>query len=147
MQSLGVNISTGSSTEFDNSVGITGNLAISGDTQFNGSVYGKVVTVTAQFAGITYFLNNAADANFFQFTIQGSQTNQIFVNNGSPGQTINVKIKQASSSLGTITWNSNIKFPDGFDSSISTGGSDEDVFTFITWDGNNWYATGLKNFS
>tara|TARA_B110000902_G_scaffold28555_1_gene30942 strand:- start:1784 stop:6178 length:4395 start_codon:yes stop_codon:yes gene_type:complete len=147
LQSLGVNISTGSSTEFDNSVGITGNLAISGDTHFNGSVYGKVVTVTAQFAGITYFICDASDANFFQFTIQGSQTNQIFVNNGSPGQTINLKIKQASSSLGTITWNSNIKFPDGFDSSISTGGSDEDVFTFITWDGTNWYATGLKNFS
>ena len=144
---MGVNISTGSSTEFDNSVGITGNLAISGDTHLNGSVYGKVVTVTVQFAGIPYFICDAADANFFQFTIQGSQTNQIFVNNGSPGQTVNVKIKQASSSLGTITWNSNIKFPDGFDNSISTGGSDEDVFTFITWDGTNWYATGLKNFS
>ena len=36
---------------------------------------------------------------------------------------------------------------DGFDSAVSTGLGDIDVFSFTTYNGNDWYATGLKNFS
>ena len=39
------------------------------------------------------------------------------------------------------------EFPDGFDSAASTGVGDIDIWSFVTFDGNTWYGTGLKNFS
>ena len=86
-------------------------------------------------------------ANFFQLTLQPNSAQSVYLTNGYPGQTVNVKITQASTTPGTVNWAGSIDFPDGFDSAVSTGANDVDVFTFVTWDGTNWYATGLKNFS
>ena len=147
LESLGVTLASGSNTTFDNDVAISNsNFSVTGSSGFEGPVYGKVVTVGASYSGIWTFDIGADEANFFQLTLQPtSQT--LYITNGYPGQTINVKITQASTSPGTVSWNSSINFPDGFDSAVSTGTNDVDVFTFVTWDGSNWYATGLKNFS
>jgi len=147
LESLGVTLASGSNTTFDNDVAISNsNFSVTGSSGFEGPVYGKVVTVGASYSGIWSFDIGADEANFFQLTLQPtSQT--LYITNGYPGQTINVKITQASTSPGTVSWNSSINFPDGFDSAVSTGTNDVDVFTFVTWDGSNWYATGLKNFS
>ena len=59
---------------------------------------------------------------------------------------INLKITQPSTP-GTISWSSYIKFADGTDSSVSTGGNEIDIFSLVTFDGSTFFANGLKNFS
>ena len=86
--------------------------------------------------------------NFFETTLAAGSLNTIIMGLGGPiGQTINIQITQHPTSPGTIGWSSNIKFADGFDSSASTGAGDIDVWSLITFDGSDYYVTGLKNFS
>ena len=148
LTALGVVTSSGNNTEFDTDVTINGSdLSVIGSSEFDGPVYGKVITTSITYSGLWAGIFAANEGNFFQTTLKPSSVNNLGIGSGFPGQTINVKITQSSTNPGTISWNSSIKFPDGFDSAASTGANDIDVFTFITWDGNNWYATGLKNFS
>ena len=152
LESLGVNISTGSSTVFDNSVTISGNLSnleVQGDVIITGSLSSPTQTInpTYQPAGWTV-IYPISTGNFFETTLAAGSINSIIMGLGGPiGQTINLKITQHSSNPGTISWASNIKFADGFDSSASTGVGDIDVWSLITFDGSDYYVTGLKNFS
>ena len=86
--------------------------------------------------------------NFFETTLAPTVNTIGFgLTGGYTGQTINLKVIQPSPNPGTITWGSNVEFPDGFDSAASTGVGDIDIWSFVTFDGNTWYGTGLKNFS
>lgn len=148
LESLGVTLASGSSTTFDSDVAISNsNFEVTGSSGFEGPVYGKVITVSPNYTGVWSFDIEADKANFFQLTLQPNSAQSVYLTNGYPGQTVNVKITQASTTPGTVNWAGSIDFPDGFDSAVSTGANDVDVFTFVTWDGTNWYATGLKNFS
>lgn len=147
LESLGVTLASGSNTTFNNDVIISGsNFEVTGSSGFEGPVHGKVITISANYTGIWNVRVEATQANFFEYTMLPTYQSIYFIG-GYPGQTVNIKITQNATTPGTATWDGNIFFPDGFDSSISTGTGDVDVFTFVTWDGSNYYATGLKNFS
>ena len=152
LESLGVNISTGSSTVFDNSVTISGNtsnLEVQGDVIVTGSLSSptQYIPATYQPTGWTV-IYPISTGNFFQTTLAAGSLNKIIMGLGGPiGQTINIQITQHPTNPGTISWSSNIKFADGFDSSASTGVGDIDVWSLITFNGSDYYVTGLKNFS
>ena len=148
LESLGVSVSSGNNTSFGNNVSITGSLSVDGNVEIDGGLFTKVLTPFLTNAGFFYYNLNCSEGNFFEVTLPSNQTGVRFITtNGNPGQTINLKITQNSTSASTINWTSNFKFSDGFDSTVSTGLGDIDVFSLITYDGTNWYVTGLKNFS
>jgi len=152
LENLGVNISTGSSAVFDNSVKISGNtsnLEVQGDVIVTGSLSSPTQYIPATFQPTGWtVIYPVSTGNFFQTTLAAGSLNSIVLGNGGPiGQTINIKITQHPTNPGTISWSSNIKFADGFDSSASTGVGDIDVWSLVTFNGTNYYATGLKNFS
>jgi len=152
LESLGVVISSGSNTTFSGDVVISGsssNLEVQGDLHVTGSLTTSVQTINPTFqpTGWTIALP-VSTGNFFETTLQPSSAHEIiFGIGGGPGQTVNLKINQNSSTPGTITWSNTVEFPDGFDSGSSIGTNDVDVFSFVTFDGSTWYGTGLKNFS
>ena len=152
LESLGVSVTSGSSTTFDNNVVISGsssNLEVQGDLHVTGSLTTSVQTINPTFNidGWTIILP-VSTGNFFETTLNNSSAHEIiFGSGGNAGQTVNLKINQNSSTPGTITFPAEVEFPDGFDSAASTGVGDVDVFSFVTFDGSTWYGTGLKNFS
>jgi hypothetical protein len=152
LTALGVSVASGGSTTFDNNVIVSGsssNLEVQGDLHVTGSLTTSVQTVNPTFqpTGWTVILP-VSTGNFFETTLANASINTIGMGIGnSEGQTVNVKTIQNATSPGTISWQSNIKFPDGFDSGSSTGTGEIDIWSFVTFDGATWYATGLKNFS
>ena len=151
LESLGVSVSSGSTTTFDTNVVISGSdLIVTGSISVEGSLTSPVVTVSPSFqpTGWTVQIDPTL-GNFFETTLQLGSINNIDIvsANSQPGQTINILINQNSSSPGTIAWSSNVKFPEGGISGSSTGTSEIDVFSLVTWDGSDYYATGLQNFS
>ena len=148
LESLGVSVSSGNNTSFGNNVSITGSLSVDGNVEIDGGLFTKVLTPSLTNAGFFYYNLNCSEGNFFEVTLPSNQTGVRFITtNGNPGQTINLKITQNSTSASTLNWTNTFKFSDGFDSTVSTGLGDIDVFSLITYDGTNWYVTGLKNFS
>ena len=151
LESLGVSVSSGSSTTFDTNVVISGSdLIVTGSVSVGGSLTSPVITVNPVFqpTGWTVAID-PTEGNFFETTLRQSSVNNIDVVNANsePGQTINIKINQNATSAGTIAWSSNVKFAEGGISGSSTGLSDIDVYSLVTWDGSDYYATGLQNFS
>ena len=152
LENLGVNISPGSSTVFDNSVTISGslsNLEVHGDLVVTGSLSSPVQTINPSFQPTGWtVIYPVSTGNFFETTLANGSVNTIIMGLGGPiGQTINIKINQNATNPGTLSWANNIKFPDGFDSAASTGVGDVDIWSLITFDGSDYYVTGLKNFS
>lgn len=152
LESLGVSVSSGSNTTFDNNVVISGsnsNLEVQGDLHVTGSLTTSVQTINPTFNidGWTIILP-VSTGNFFETTLNNSSAHEIiFGLGGNPGQTVNLKLNQHSSTPGTITWAGDIEFPNGFEPSASNGAGEVDVWSFVTFDGSTWYGTGLKNFS
>ena len=152
LESLGVSVASGSSTVFNNNLklsGSTSNLEVQGSTIVSGSLSSPFQTINPTFQpqGWTIILP-VSTGNFFETTLAQGSINNINIGSGGPiGQTINLKINQPSSNPGTITWSSNIKFAEGGISGSSTGTSEIDIFSLVTFDGNDYYATGLQNFS
>ena len=151
LETLGVTLSSGSTTEFDGSVVISGSgLSVTGSVSVEGSLLSPVVSVSPTYQPTGWVIViDPTEGNFFEATVQQSAITTITITNtnSSPGQTINLKLTQNSTNPGTIAWSSNVKFADGADTTISTGAGDVDVWSLITWDGTDYYATGLKNFS
>ena len=128
----------------------SGNLNVTGSTVFSGSVASTPSTPPkAPGGGGWTHTITPSEGNYFEITLVTSVVNTIAIDTSSaaiPGQTINLKITQPSTP-GTISWSSYIKFADGTDSSVSTGGNDIDIFSLVTFDGSTFFANGLKNFS
>ena len=152
LESLGVSVASGSSTTFNNNVVISGsssNLEVQGDLHVTGSLTTTTQTVSPSFqpAGWTAVLP-VSTGNFFETNLVNGSITIIGMGTGtSEGQTVNLKTIQNATNPGTIQWQSNIQFPEGFDSGSSTGTSEIDVWSFVTFDGSTWYGTGLKNYS
>ena len=148
LESLGVSVSNGNNTSFGNNVSITGSLSVDGNVEIDGGLFTKVITPSLQNAGFFYYNLDCSEGNFFEVTLPSNQTGiRPVPTNASPGQTINFKITQNSTTASTLNWASVFNFSDGFDSAVSTGLGDIDVFSLITYNGNDWFVTGLKNFS
>jgi hypothetical protein len=128
----------------------SGNLNVTGSTVLSGSVSSPPNSPPKAPAGggWTHTIT-PSQGNYFEITLVSSVVNTIAIDTSSaaiPGQTINLKLTQASSP-GTISWSSYIKFADGSDTTVSTGANDIDIFSLITYDGSTFFANGLKNFS
>ena len=151
LESLGVSVSSGSTTTFDTDVVISGsNLTVTGSVNVRGSLTSPVITISPSFKPLGWTVEiDPTQGNFFETTLRNGSVNNIDIVNASadPGQTINIKINQNATSAGTINWSSNVKFAEGGISGSSTGLSEIDVFSLVTWNDGNYYATGLKNFS
>ena len=148
LTALGVVTSSGNNTEFTD-VSVGGDLTISGDVVVTGSLSSPTQYIPATFQPTGWtVIYPVSTGNFFQTTLAAGSVNSIIIGLGGPiGQTINIQITQHPTNPGTISWASNIKFADGFDSSASTGVGDIDVWSLITFNGSDYYVTGLKNFS
>ena len=151
LESLGVTLGSGGSTEFTGNVVVSGSaarLTVDGDIIVSGSLSSPVITANPSFQPTGWTATyNCTQGNFFETTLRASSTNILTITGGKPGQTINIKITQHSTNPGTISWSSDFNFADGASSAASSGVGDIDVFSAITFDGSNWYVTGLKNFS
>ena len=148
LTALGVVTSSGNNTEFTD-VSVGGDLAISGDVIVTGTLSSPTQYIPPTYQAMQWtVIYPVSTGNFFRTTLAAGSLNTIIMGLGGPiGQTINIQITQHPTSPGTIGWSSNIKFADGFDSSASTGAGDIDVWSLITFDGSDYYVTGLKNFS
>jgi uncharacterized protein YlbG (UPF0298 family) len=141
LESLGVSVSDGSSTDFTSNVDVEGNLTVSG------SLHSKVIIKNPSYSVQGWrVIINASEGNFF--TTDLNPSGQIFqITGGYPGQTINMKLTTNEFNTSTITWSSNFKFVDGTPFVPSTSLSTVDILSAMTFDGIDWYVTGLKDFS
>jgi len=117
--------------------------AVTQNAVFSGSVRGEVkaLTISSNTASLDCSLDN-----FFTLTlVSGSNT---FVNpsNILPGQTINLRVKQASVASGSISFASSVKQVSGSAYTPTATANGEDVVTFISFDSTNLYLSNIKNF-
>jgi hypothetical protein len=159
--------------QFKRGLGISGSVNISGSTTINGNqtitgsvilsssadveltVIGKTVTsasVSGIVGNITVVSNTASidmsRGNFFTLNIPSASNTFITATNIQPGQTVAVKLSQASNSSGSVTFNpSQFKFWSGsaqYNTGSQVTGS-TDIFTFVTFDTSSLWTTIVKN--
>ena len=148
LESLGVSVSNGSTTEFNNiDIVNSGILRVDGRIEVSGSLSSPVIVSNPSFQLSGWIvIINASDGNFFTTRlVPGPQT--INITGGRPGQTINIEIKQNTASVGNVSWDSNFKFVDGTAFTPTTTLGAVDILSAMTFDGIDWYVTGLKDFS
>ena len=109
----------------------------------SGSVTAGVYTLT-DVAGTTTM--DCSLGNFFTLAMPAGGSTTLTPSNIQAGQTINVKITQ-NATPSTIAFDASVDFEGGTAFAVSTGASEVDVMTFISFDGTTLQATGLKNFS
>ena len=117
--------------------------AVTQNAVFSGSVRGDVgaLSISSNTASL-----DCSTGNFFTLLlVSGSNT---FVNpsNINPGQTINLRIKQASVASGSISFASSIKQVSGSSYTPTETANGEDIITFISFDSTNLYLSNIKNF-
>jgi hypothetical protein len=117
--------------------------AVTQNAVFSGSVRGDVsaLSISSNTASL-----DLSTGNFFTLTlVSGSNT---FVNptNILPGQTINLRVKQASVASGSISFASSVKQVSGSAYTPTATANGEDIITFISFDSTNLYLSNVKNF-
>jgi hypothetical protein len=155
INSLNVNTSSLATTGSNNFVGnqtITGSLILSssaaielgviGNSVFSGSVRGNVVplTITSLTASMDCSLSN-----FFTLNLASGSATHISASNILPGETITLRVNQASSVLGTATYSPSIKFPANLGYVATPTLSAVDVITFVTFDSSSILAVATNN--
>jgi hypothetical protein len=115
----------------------------------SGSVTAGVYTLT-DVAGTTTM--DCSLGNFFTLAMPAGGSTTLTPSNIQAGQTINVKITQ-NATPSTIAFDASVDFEGGTAFAVSTGASEVDVMTFISFDGTTLQATfgfmgsWTKNFS
>jgi len=120
-------------------------LIVSASTTISGSVNGVVgnLSVVSSTASI-----DMSKGNFFTLNIPTGSTTFIRATNIKEGQTVAVKLTQASNSSGSVIFNpSQFKFWSGsaqYNTGSQVTGS-TDIFTFVTFDTSSLWTTIVKN--
>ena len=109
----------------------------------SGSAVGEVGVLTDA-AGTTTM--DCSTSNFFTLAMPAGGTTALTPSNIQAGQTISVKITQ-NATAALLTFAASVDFEGGTAFTISTGASEVDVMTFVSFDGTTLQATGLTNFS
>lgn len=138
---------TSSINSFTSSVNSTlSNVAIlSGGNNFigaqtiQGSLSGNVEEITEATASIL----DCATGNFFYLNLSANTSITISLTNMSAGQTINLKIRMGGGN--TITLDNMILEPSASPYTPSSGANQEDILTFISFDGTSAYMSYVKN--
>jgi hypothetical protein len=120
----------------------TGSNSFTGSQTITGSVYGNVVAldVSAYTASM-----DLSKGNFFTLQLSGSQNVRLEASNIKPGQTINLRLNQATASVGTISFPTYFDFPAANIASASAITGAVDILSFLTFDTNTIYSTIIKN--
>lgn len=168
--SIGDRVSIRNAT-FTQSLAITGSLRVTGSAYANtfiGSGAG-LTYVTASYVNtlnqaviITGSLRNrvlnitpsnqsasidCSNSNMFDLTLSSSVNTLVTATNIQPGQTINLRVTQPSTS-GSISFNaSQFKFPAGIPYTASAANSAVDIVSFVAFDSVTLYGTAIKNLS
>ena len=117
----------------------TGSNTFVGLQTITGSLNGNVTEVTEATASIL----DCSIGNFFFLNLSANTTITISLINMSPGQTINLKIKMGGNN--TITLGNMISEPSASPYTPSSGANQEDILTFISFNGTSAYMSYVKN--
>jgi cytoskeletal protein CcmA (bactofilin family) len=114
-----------------------------GGQYVSGSLTGNVnaLTITSQTASL-----NCSAANFFTLTLVSGSTTHVSASNLLAGQTINLRVTQASSATGSISFTPNIKQVSGSAYVPTAVTSSVDIVTFIAFDTSSLFLSNIKNF-
>jgi hypothetical protein len=122
----------------------TGSNSFSGSQTITGSVYGNVVPLNVSLYTASMDLSKG---NFFTLQLSASQNIRLEASNIKPGQTINLRLNQATASVGTISFPTYFDFPAANIASASAVTGAVDILSFLTFDTNTIYSTIIKNLS
>lgn len=122
----------------------TGSAIVSGSLVITGSAFGNVISasVSSQTASLDF---NAA--NFFTVVCSGSQFFNI--TNPVPGKTVNVlvtTVMNSPSPIPTASFSSNVRQVSGSRYSPTSGSSNLDVLSFVSFDGTTTYLMAAQRF-
>jgi len=145
----GVFIYNETSHEFTGSVSLSSTLDVAGTTTLkgstilSGSVRGEVraLSITSQTASL-----DCSTDNFFTLLLVSGSTTHVNPSNILPGQTINLRVKQASAPSGSISFASSVKQVSGSAYTPTSTANAEDIITFVSFDSTNLYLSNVKNF-
>lgn len=88
---------------------------------------------------------DCSTGNFFTLTLVSGSTTYVNPSNITAGQTINLKVKQASVASGSINFPSSVlQVSESLYTPTSTANA-EDIVTFISFDASNLYLSNVKN--
>ena len=136
-------VTTSSFNAFTGSVATTGSNTFTGNQVFSGSVRGEVkaLSISSQTASL-----DCSTDNFYTLTLVSGSTTFVNPSNILPGQTINLRVKQASVASGSISFASSVKQVSGSAYTPTATANGEDIVTFISFDSTNLYLSNIKNF-
>lgn len=124
---LGINTSNPQYT-----LDVSGNLAA--NKIYEQSSYGNIANSGTIPTSITLDLD---ESNFHFATITGATT--ISLTNQDVGQRFIIRLEQGGAGSNTVTWFSNIKWPDGVEPTLSTGVGEADLIGFLVTSGTYFY--------
>ena len=119
------------------------NWDINQNAVFSGSVRGEVgaLSISSNTASL-----DCSTGNFFTVTLVSGSNTHVNPSNILPGQTINVRVKQASVASGSISFAPSVKQVSGSAYVPTSTANAEDVVTFISFNATNLYLSNVKNF-
>ena len=120
------------------------NATLSGSVAITGSVLGEVVALSI--ASNTASMD-VGRGNFFTLTLVSGSRTHVSASNIVPGRTLSLRIKQASTLSGSITFSNNIKFPSYSAYTNTRVANAEDIISCITFDTGSLYATSINQLS
>ena len=118
---------------------INGGNSFVGAQTIEGSLSGNVEVVTEATASVL----NCSTGNFFTLDLSANTIITISLINMSPGQTINLRIRMGGNN--TITLGNMILEPSASPYTPSSGANQEDILTFISFNGTSAYMSYVKN--
>jgi hypothetical protein len=124
------------------SYAITGSNVFRGNQTITGSVYGNVIPLSVSSNTASMDLSQG---NFFSLQLVASQNVRLQATNIKAGQTINLRLNQATASVGTISFPTYFDFPAANIASASAVTGAVDILSFLTFDTNTIYSTIIKN--
>jgi len=131
------------SVNLSSTLNVTGATTLKDDTVITGSLRGNVnaLSISSQTASL-----DCSTGNFFTLLLVSGSTTFVNPSNILPGQTINLRVKQASVASGSISFASSVKQVSGSLYTPTTTVNAEDIVTFISFDSTNLYLSNIKNF-
>jgi len=131
------------SVNLSSTLNVTGVTTLKDDVIITGSLRGNVnaLSISSQTSSL-----DCSTGNFFTLLLVSGSTTFVNPSNILPGQTINLRIKQASVASGSISFASSVKQVSGSAYTPTATANGEDIVTFISFDSTNLYLSNIKNF-
>ena len=101
----------------------------------------RTLTITSQTASV-----DLSTGNLFTLTLVSGSTTHINPTNLQTGQTSMIQITQPAISSGSVTFNSNVKFPSGSSYIASTGSNAIDTIALVSFNGTTLQSVPSYNF-